>query len=391
MKSVPPEPLGEDLRAHWMLADGVTFLNHGSFGAVPREIYALADNWRRQIEAEPIEIMGRRWSQIVADSKRPVADFLNARPEHLGFVTNATEGVMSVLHSLELQPGEELVTTNHVYHAVRQAMKFTAKRWKADYREISIQLPVDSSDQIAERVIAGLSSRTRLLVIDHVTSPTALVFPIERIAVACKERGVELLVDGAHGPGMVPLNLESLGRIGVTCYAGNLHKWCCAPKGAAFLWAQADYAIHPAVISHWYGEGMSAEFHWQGTRDHAGWLCAGDAIDWLGKFGWDDVRAYNHALATWSQEMLCERFGVPPISPIDGSLLGSMTTVQLPSQWQGMDEAQLKIMQQRLYDKLRIEAPLLRWGGANFFRVACQIYNTADEVKKLADAIEKLI
>jgi isopenicillin-N epimerase len=391
----PPLPLHRDLRLHWELAPDVTFLNHGSFGATPREISALADDWRRRIEAEPVEIMGRRWPELVAEAKRPVATFLNANPDHLGFVTNATEGVNAVLRSLVFDPKDkrnELVTTSHVYHAIRQSMKFTAKQAGAVYQEIDVPLPAASGEQIVERIIAGLSERTKLLVLDHVTSPTALIFPVEPIARACREREIDLLVDGAHAPGMIPLDLESLGQAGVTFYTGNLHKWCCAVKGTAFLWARADRAndVHPAVISHWYGEGLSAEFHWQGTRDHAGWLTAGAAIDWIGQWGWERVRAHNDAMATWAHAMLCDRLDVEPVSPRDGSLLGSMATVRLPPPLDGMDDEQTKRLQQSLYTDHRIEMPLVSWGGRKFLRVSCQIYNLAADYERVAEVMATL-
>jgi isopenicillin-N epimerase len=271
-------------------------------------------------------------------------------------------------------------------------MKFAARRSGATYREIDIPLPAASAAAIAERVISGLSDRTRVLVLDHVTSPTALVFPLELVAKACAECGVDLLVDGAHAPGMLPLDLTALGAIGVAWYTGNLHKWCGAPKGTAFLWARADRAadVHPAVISHWYGEGLSAEFHWQGTRDHAGWLCAGAAIDFLARFGWDHVRAHNRAMATWAHTYLCDRLNVEPISPRDGSLLGSMATMRLPPPLDAVDDARLKVLQQMLYDDYLVEAPLISRASGKFFRVSCPIYTTPREIERLAEAIEQL-
>ena len=178
------------------------------------------------------------------------------RPEDFGFVGNATDGVNAVLRSMDLRAGDELLTTDHVYHAIRQAMRYVAGRAGATVRELPVPLPVESADQIANAVLAGLSPRTRLLVIDHVTSPTALVFPIERIIAGSAERGVDVLVDGAHAPGMLPLDV---GRLGAAYYAGNLHKWVCAPKGSAFLWARPDLQanVHPLVISHFLSEGFT--------------------------------------------------------------------------------------------------------------------------------------
>ncbi|QOV88958.1 aminotransferase class V-fold PLP-dependent enzyme [Humisphaera borealis] len=384
-----PAPLAPDLRSLWQLKSDVTFLNHGSFGAVAGEVAAVADDWRRRIEAEPIELLGRKWRSLLDGAVAPVAAFLNAATASVGFVTNATEGVNCVLRSLRLLPGDELLTTNHVYHAVRQAMKYTAAQSGAVYREVAVPLPLTSAEDITSAIVGGLSDRTKLLVLDHITSPTAIVFPIEAIAKVCKRRGVALLVDGAHAPGMVPLDLTSLGESGVTYYTGNLHKWCCAPKGTAFVWARADIRddIHPAVVSHWYGDGFAAEFHWQGTRDHSGWLSAGAAIDFLGRFGWDNVRRHNHQMATWAHDMLCQRLNVTPVSPLDGSLLGSMATVPLPAFFQRLDDAQFTILQQSLYTDFRIEVPLVTWNKQRFVRAACQIYNVPHDYERLADVL----
>jgi isopenicillin-N epimerase len=382
----PPAPLRDDLRSQWMLRDDVTFLNHGSFGAVPRVIMAEQDRWRQRLEAEPIELLGRRQAELIAAAKEPLAQFLHMKSQDFGLVTNATEGVNAVLHSLRFGPGDELLTTTHVYNAVRQAMRHTAARHGATYREITIPTPAESAQQVARTIIDGLGERTRLVVMDHVTSPTGLIFPVEAVATACAARGIEVLVDGAHAPGMLELNVPA---IGATYYAGNLHKWACAPKGSAFLWVapqrQAD--IHPCVISHLYGQGMSAEFGWQGTRDASAWLTIPTAMKFMGDLGWERVRRHNHALAVWAQAMLCERFVVLPTSPMEGHLLGATATVRLPEPLAQMTEEEGKALQQSLYSDYRIEVPIFAWQGVHHLRVSCQVYNRPDDYHRLADAI----
>jgi isopenicillin-N epimerase len=372
-----------------MLEAGVTFLNHGSFGAAPRAVFEAQAEWRRRIEASPVELLGRRSSELLATARGAVGAWLGMPPTDFGFTANATEGVNAVLRSLDLSPGDELVTTDHVYNAVRQAMRYVAGRAGATYREVPVPLPVASGRQIEEAVVAGLSPRTRLLVIDHVTSPTALVFPVERIVAACAARGVDVLVDGAHAPGMLPLEV---GRIGAAYYAGNLHKWTCAPKGSAFLWVRPDRqaGIHPLVISHHFEEGFVREFGWTGTRDLSAWLTTPRAIEFMAGLGWERVRAHNHDLAAWAHRMLCRRWGVDPVSPPDGSLLGSMAAVPLPPPLDGMTEEQVKALQQRLYTEFRIEVPLMRWGGRNLIRVSCQVYSTAADYLRLADVVDRL-
>jgi isopenicillin-N epimerase len=305
---------------------------------------------------------------------------------NFGLVTNATEGSNAILRSLKFGPADELLTTTHVYHAVRQAMKYVAGQSGAAYREIEVPLPVRSAEQVEELVVAGVSSRTRLLVIDHITSPTAIVFPVERIAAECARRGVETLIDGAHGPGMRPLNVP---RTGATYYAGNLHKWACAPKGSAFVWARPDRrdAIHPLVISHYLGEGFAREFSWQGTRDISSWLSIPRALEFMSELGWERIMTHNHQMAAWVQQMLCESWGVEPISPMDGSMLGSMVTVPLPARFGQMNEAQTQSLQQRLYDEYFLEVPLVRWSDRLLVRPCCQIYNTPEDYRRLADVV----
>ncbi|MDB5321799.1 MAG: cefD [Phycisphaerales bacterium] len=389
MTSAPissPAPLHADLLAQWMLREDVIFLNHGSFGAVPRTVLAEQDRWRHRLEAEPIELLGRRQPELIAAAKEPLGQFLHMRPQDFGLVTNATEGINAVLQSLRFSPGDELLTTNHVYNAVRQSMRHIATRQGASYREIPVATPVENGQRIARTIIDGLSDRTRLLVIDHITSPTALVFPVEPIAAACAARGVELLIDGAHAPGMLDLNVPATGA---TYYAGNLHKWACAPKGCAFLWVaphrQAD--IHPCVISHNYGQGLAAEFVWQGTRDASAWLTLPAALQFMADLGWERIRYHNHALTVWAHAMLCERFAVSPLSPIDGQLLGATATVRLPDPLTHLTDDQAKALQQSLYTDHRIEVPLFGWQGAQHLRVSCQVYNRPADYHRLADVI----
>ena len=386
----PPAPLRDRLSDEWMLEPGVDFLNHGSFGAVPRVVFDAQTEWRRRIEAAPVELIARRRLELVDAAKAPIGRWLGMRDNDFGLVTNATEGVNAVLHSLALGPGDELLTTDHVYHAVRQAMKFTCARSGAAYREVELPGTVLSPADIAEFVTRALSDRTRLLVIDHVTSPTALVFPVEQIAGACAARGVDLFVDGAHAPGMVALDVE---RIGAAYYAGNLHKWAFAPRGAAFLWVRPDRQaqIHPAVISHHYGEGFCREFSWQGTRDFSAWLAVPRALQFTADLGGDAVREHNHALAVWAHQLLCTRLRVPqPLSPVDGSMLGAMAAVPLPESLAKRTEPELEVLQQRLYSEHRIELPLMRLGTRVLLRVSCQVYNTPDQYERVARVAEQI-
>jgi isopenicillin-N epimerase len=384
----PPKPLGENLQQHWLLKDDVAFLNHGSFGACPIPVLNEQQKWRANIEAQPIEILGRRCEGLLGSQRLWLSTHLGGTMD-FGFVTNATEGINAVLQSLKFQPNDELLTTNHVYNAVRKAMEHAASRSGANYREIFVPLPVQSSDQIADAVTGALGEKTRLLVIDHVTSPTALVFPVHKIASACRKRNIELLVDGAHAPGMFKLDIPG---IGASFYSGNLHKWMCAPKGCAFLWVAPKHRdhIHPLIISHHYMSGFEKEFGWQGTRDISGLLSIKKAIDFLEQFGWDNVMRHNHELATWAQQMLCARWDTIAMTPLDGSLIGAMATLRLPLRFQHIDLPTCEKLQQRLYNEFKVEAPLILWDNHAYVRVSCQIYNRPQDYERLAEAIERI-
>ena len=387
----PPAPLRDNLIDEWMLEPGVDFLNHGSFGAVPRVVFEAQTEWRRRIEAAPVEVIARRRLELIDQAKAPVGRWLGMRNEDFGLVTNATEGVNAVLHSLRFAPGDELLTTSHVYNAVRQAMKFTSARSGAAYREVEVPHVLRGPADVVEAIMGGVTPRTRLLVIDHVTSPTATVFPVERIAAVCAARGVDVLIDGAHAPGMIPLNVETTGA---AYYAGNLHKWSFAPRGAGFLWARPDRQaqIHPAVISHHYNEGFCREFSWQGTRDFSAWLAIPRAVQFTQELGGDAVREHNHAMAVWAHRLLADRLDVPHrLTPLDGSMLGSMAAVELPARLAAQSDAELESLQQQLYTRHQIEVPLMRLNPKTvLLRVSCQVYNTPRQYERVADVIGKI-
>lgn len=385
----PPSPLGQDVAGHWSLRPGLAFLNHGSFGAVPRAVAEEQERWRQRIEADPVEMIARHGGELLDQSKAALGGWLGMKPPDFGLVTNATEGVNAVLRSMELAGGDELLTTNHVYNAIRQTMRYVTRRSGASYREVKIPLPILSPDDVAQRVVQAIGPRTRLLVIDHVTSPTALIFPMREIIGGCNKLGVDVLVDGAHAPGMLDLNVAEMGA---AYYAGNLHKWTCTPRGCGFLWVRPDRqsCVHPTVISHRLDEGFAQEFGWQGTRDLSAWLAAPRAIAFMGQWGWDNVRRHNHAMAAWAHRLLCRSWRVPPLSPLDGSMLGSMATVALPDRLAELPEPHDRAIQQRLHDEFDIEVPIMRWEGRNYLRVSSQVYNEPRDYRRVAAAILKI-
>ncbi|MFO0874620.1 MAG: aminotransferase class V-fold PLP-dependent enzyme [Phycisphaerales bacterium] len=393
-----PLPLAPDLASRWMLDRSVDFLNHGSFGAMPKVVAAEQERWRGAIEANPIEMLGRRGRELLAPAAQAVARFVGAEADDVAFVTNATGGINAVLRSMTLGAGDELLTTNHVYNAVRQTMKFVAERHGARYVEVPLNVPLRGANDARDAIVAAITPRTRVVVVDHISSPTAIVFPVDQIARECAARNVGLLVDGAHAPGTIPLDLGALAGAGATWYSANLHKWVCAPKGCAFLWTRRDRqsTVHPTTISHFLGEGYRREFDWQGTRDITPWLSVRAALAFMDDeaigLGWARVLAHNHALATWVQAHLCAAWDVEPLSPLDGSMLGSMATVRLPAPLQpGRSRFEtFEQLQRVFFDRFRVEVPVVQWGGAWFVRPCCQVYNRAEQYERLAEVVAAL-
>lgn len=399
------------LRDHWALDPTTTFLNHGSFGAAPRRVLDAQSAWRARLEAQPVEFFVRTLPDALGHALGHLADFLGARTDGLAFVPNATAGVNTVLRSLAptWSAGDNVVTTDHEYNACRNALDFAAAGAGAHVRVAAVRFPDARPEQVIDAVLAQVDARTRLVLVDHVTSPTALVLPIEFIVAALRARGVTVLVDGAHAPGMCPLELDALGA---DFYTGNLHKWVCAPKGAAFLYARADRAasLRPLSISHGANAtlrpGQSrfrAEFDWTGTADPTAWLCVPDAIEAVGALvpgGWPEVRARNHALCLTARDALCDALGQARPAPDD--LLGSMAAVPVPpTQHLPPSAVGLDPLQEALWASARIEVPVIPWPmvgaecaaepkGGHLVRVSAHLHNTPADYARLVEALLSL-
>jgi len=395
----PALPSPSPYRRHWLLAKGTTFLNHGSFGACPRAILKLQSELRMQMEAEPVQFLWRRFDEQLEWSRTRLAEFLAAQAKDCVFVTNATTGVNAVLHSIKLRPGDELLTTDHDYNACHNVMIEVARRTRARLVVARIPFPIANADQAVEAILSRVTKRTRLALIDHVTSHTALVLPIKQIVRELERRGVDTLVDGAHAPGMMALDLA---RLGAAYYTGNLHKWVCAPKGAGFLWVREDKqrTLQPAVISHGNNTprpGFSSfqdRFDWAGTFDPSAWFCVEAAINWMGKLvkgGWLELRRRNRDLALRARRELGHELQTGLPCPDD--MIGSMATIALPGRMQGRPRCgKIDREQLVLYDRFAIEVPFLRIGQPEqrYFRISSQIYNTPEEYRYLADAMNCL-
>jgi isopenicillin-N epimerase len=388
----------EEWAALWPLERGIAFLNHGSYGACPSEVLRHQAALRAEMEAEPVRFLGRELEERLDAAREGLAAFVGADPDDLAFIANATGGVNAVLRSLAFSAGDEVLTTDHCYTACRNTLDYVAARSGVKVNVAVIPFPVASPEAVLEAVLAKVTPSTRLALLDHITSPTGIILPIERMVADLRRRGVETLVDGAHAPGMVPVDLRALGA---AYYSANCHKWICAPKGSAFLWVRRDRQadIHPLTISHGatgVRPGRSRfrlEFDWTGTLDPTAWLTVPKAIAYMGSLvsgGWPALMARNRALALAARELLCAAAGSAPPSP-DG-MIGSLASIVLPDSptvetgWRIRDP-----IQGRLFDDWGIELPIMRWPAPpkRLLRISVQLYNTPGQYVHLAEALRK--
>ncbi len=379
-------------RAHWLLDPDVIFLNHGSFGACPQPVLLAQQAWRDRLERQPLKFLGREIEGLLDTARQALAAFVGANPAHLALVPNATTGVNAVLRSLPFQPGDQLLTTNQEYNACRNALNFVAERWGAEVVVADIPFPLTGPDQIRQAVLQKVTACTRLVLIDHVISQTAVVLPIADLVADLTAQGVDTLVDGAHAPGMIPLQLE---QIGAAYYTGNCHKWLCAPKGAAFLYVRGDRQsqIHPLVISHGANDPrlersrFHLEFDWMGTDDPTAYLAVPTALEFMGALlpgGWPALMQHNHQLAIAARHHLCDRLHIS--LPCPDSMVGAMASIPLP-------EGNASQLYQTLVEQFSIEVPIIPFpqNPHRLVRISAQIYNSLEEYHVLAKVLSQLL
>jgi isopenicillin-N epimerase len=379
----------------WTLDSSITFLNHGSFGACPFTVLERQGELRSLLENEPLRFFGRDWEPLLDNARIKLADFVGANAVDIAFVPNATTGVNSVLRSLIFCNGDELLTTNHEYNACRNALDFIASRTGAKVVVANIPFPIESPEEIVAAVIAKVSPRTKLALLDHVSSQTGLIFPIQELVQKLKSLGVDTLVDGAHAPGMLPLNLS---LIGAAYYTGNCHKWLCAPKGSAFLYVQQDKQsqIRPLTISHGTNSTRTdksrflLEFDWMGTNDSTSYISVPNAIEFMGSLlpgGWDELINKNHQLVLKGRKLICEALEVN--LPAPDTMIGSMASIPIPKELENWNYISLH---DELFDKYKIQVQVVPWDKPNILiRISAQIYNSLEEYEYLGQALRKLV
>ena len=377
---------GRALRSLWALEEDMVFLNHGAYGATPREILERQNEWRRRMEAQPPRFFMNELPDLVRESAGALAGFVGAAPERTVLVENATTGINAVLRSLRLAPGERIVTTDHVYGAVRNTIRFVSERSGAEVVEVPVPMPLSAASAVVDALERALDERTRLVVVDHVASPSALVFPVAEIVSRCRSRAIPVLVDGAHAPGLVDLDVDA---IGADFYVGNAHKWLCAPKGAAFLAVGANAPeVHPTTISHAFGQGLAAEFGKIGTRDPSAWLCIPDAIELHRRLGGRALRERNAALARSAGTVLAVALESEPGGP--ATCFAAMFTVGLPCGLDATWENAGRI-RERLWKDGRIEALVAAVAGRLWLRLSVFAYNDEADFAGLPEAVRSAL
>ncbi|MEO0971841.1 MAG: aminotransferase class V-fold PLP-dependent enzyme [Pseudomonadota bacterium] len=392
----------DDFRQHWSLDRDVAFLNHGSFGACPTPVLARQQAWRERMERQPVQFFARDLPGLLDQARQALGRFLQVSPEHLAWVSNATAGVNAVLQSLPLNEGDELLTLDHEYNACRNVLDYVAERTRARVKVATLPLPITHPSEVLNALRQARSQRTRLVLIDHVTSPTGLILPLQDIAADMRANGIRVLVDGAHAPGMLPLDIEALG---VDYYTGNCHKWLCAPKGAGFLWVAAEHQheVRPAIISH----GANAptherprfrnEFDWTGTADPSAILSVPEALEFMAALvpgGWPEIYARNRALVLQGRNTLHQVLGGELLAP--ASMIGSLAAHPLPpGSSSGPPSSMLytDALQTRLLEHCGVEVPIVPWPAppARLVRLSAQLYNTPAEYERLAESLVTLL
>ncbi len=368
----------------WALDPGLAYLNHGGFGAAPSPVLADQQAWRAAMERNPAGFLTRELPELLASVRAQVAAFLGAEAAGLVFTDNATTGTQTVIAQARLAPGDEVLTTDHCYPAVLTQLRRAAGAAGAALRIAAVPFPPDSPEAVADAVLSRVSGRTRLVVVDHVASCSGLVFPVEKIAAECRRQRVPVLVDGAHAAGMVPVDLR---RLGADFWVGNMHKWMCAPKASAVLYAAPPGrdALRPLVTSHGLDGGYQPSFDWTGTRDPSAVLAIPAALTFFGQAGWQAAWQHNNDLAGVGAELVARRLRTS--APATAGLTAAMRLVRLP---EPLDEPGARALERRLLDRHGVVVPVTFFGGWQWLRLSAQLYNTLGDYERLAGALSQL-
>ena len=380
------------IQQFFLLDKKIHFLNHGSFGACPQPVFEAYQAWQRRLENQPVLFLGREVAALDREARQPLGAYLHTDAANLVFVSNATQGVNIIARSLALGPGDEILTTDHEYGACDYTWEFVCKKTGATYIHQPIPLPAFSAKEMTEQFWQGVTPRTKVIYLSHITSPTALRLPVEEICMRARQAGIMTLVDGAHAPGQIPLDLDTLGA---DWYTGNLHKWALSPKGAGFLYARPEvqHLIEPLTVSWGYhatpqttsGSQFQDYLGWTGTKDPAASLTVPSALQFMADHNWDQVRQDCHALLRPAIRRICDLVQMEPLYPLNSGLYHQMGIAPLPS------NTNIAVLKPRLYDEYRVEVPLIDWNGRKFVRISVQGYNTQDDLSALYKGLLELL
>ncbi|MBL7199322.1 MAG: aminotransferase class V-fold PLP-dependent enzyme [Anaerolineae bacterium] len=375
------------LRDLFLLRPGVVFFNHGSFGACPRTVFEAYQGWQLELERQPVEFVQRRSRALLHEAREALGAFVGADAADLVYVTNVTMGLNIVARSLPLDPGDEVLTTDHEYGSLNRTWEFVCEKRGARYVHRGVALPITSAEEVVEAIWSGVTDRTRVLFISHITSPTALIFPIEELVRRARGAGIITVIDGAHAPGQVPLDLEALGA---DFYSGNCHKWMMAPKGSGFLYARREmqHLLEPLVGGRLSRDPQVSllvdEHQYQGTRDLAAFLSVPAAIQFMQEHDWPAVQRTCHELVRHARGEISALTGVPPVVPDAPAWYAQMAILPLPP-------SDLSALKTRLYDEYGVEVPPSGWGGRHFIRLSVQGYNTRSDIDRLVEGLAALL
>lgn len=392
-----PRKLRNKFASFWNFDPDMVFLNHGSFGACPTEVNRYRTRLLNRLEKQPVDFIQREYMPRITGILEKLENFTGASPGSIVLVTNATTGINTVLSNLSINPGDELITTGQEYFASANILRTNAEKYDAKCVEVPIKTPVSGPDQVIDSILSGVTSRTVLVLIDHISSPTGMVFPVKELVRRLDQLGIDVLVDGAHGPGMIPLNLEELGA---AYYTGNCHKWLCAPKTAALLYVRPDRQknFRPAVMSHVASEfdiemsDFQIEFFWNGTIDPTPRMSIPFTIDFMESLhpdGWTGIMNENHEKVVRAEGLICDRLGIEPSCP--ENMIGSMAAISLP--WKQPSDLPppegIDPLQNWLFREKQIEIPVTFTSipQGRFLRLSAQLYNSDADFEYLCRSL----
>lgn len=376
------------LKDHFLLDPQIIYLNHGSYGATPRAVFEAYQNWQLQLEREPVKFINNELPSLLKDARRALGRYLNADADDLVYVPNATFGINIIAHALPLKPGDEILTTDHEYGATDNLWSYICEKRGAALIQQSVSFPIASEAEVLEEIWRGVTPRTRVIFLSHITSPTALRLPIASLCQRARAAGLITVIDGAHAPGQITLDLDALGA---DFYVGNCHKWLCSPKGAAFLHARRprQHLIEPLVIGWGWGKNRKPSnepayidaLQRLGTDDLSAYLAVPAAIEFQARHHWPEVRAQCHALLAATLKQACDLTGLSPLYPEQGRHYAQMAVIPLPP------VHDLESFNRRLYEKYRIQIPCIEWKGRQFLRISVQAYNSEEDLATLLAAL----